>query len=70
LTARPPASGELSKLEAAMEQLDRAVARLESAGAGTERETEHKRLRDLVSQMATRVDNALAKIDLALKWES
>ena len=53
-----------------MEQLDRAVARLESAGAGTERETEHKRLRDLVTQMATRVDDALAKIDLALKWES
>jgi hypothetical protein len=61
----------MSRVEEAMTQLDRALARLEAAGGGTggraDRETEHRRLRDIAGQIAARVDNALARIDLALR---
>jgi hypothetical protein len=60
----------MSRVEEAMTQLDRAVARLEAAGGSTgraEREAEHRRLRDIAGQIAARVDNALARIDLALR---
>ena len=58
----------MSQLEEAMTQLDRAVARLEAAdGSRAEREAEHRRLRDIAGQIAARVDNALARIDLALR---
>jgi hypothetical protein len=59
----------MSKLEEAVTQLDHAVARLESAGNITERETEYQRLRELAAQIVARVDDAVAKIDLALKGE-
>jgi hypothetical protein len=59
----------MSKLEEAVRQLDHAVARLESAGNITERETEYQRLRELAAQIVARVDDAVAKIDLALKGE-
>jgi predicted nucleic acid-binding Zn-ribbon protein len=59
----------MSKLEEAVTQLDHAVARLESTGNITERETEHQRLRELAAQIVARVDDAVAKIDLALKGE-
>jgi hypothetical protein len=60
----------MSKLEAAVTQLDHAVARLEAADGGSDRaarEAEHRRLRDIAAQIAASVDNALAKIDLALR---
>jgi hypothetical protein len=53
-----------------MTRLDRAVARIEAASDSGEREAEHRRLRETLSQIATRVDNALARIDLALRGES
>ena len=63
----------MSRVEEAMTQLDRAVARLETAdvsGRPAEREAEeHRRLRDIAAQIAARVDNALARIDLALRGE-
>ena len=62
----------MSRLEEAMTQLDRVVARLEAAegsGGRAEREAEHRRLRDVAGQIAARVDNALARIDLALRGE-
>jgi hypothetical protein len=55
----------MSKLEEAVTRLDRAVGRLESAGNITERKMEYQRLREI----AARVDDAVAKIDLALKGE-
>jgi hypothetical protein len=58
----------MSRLEEAVTQLDRAVARLEAAGRA-EREAEHRRLRDIAGQLAARVDNALARVDLALRGE-
>jgi hypothetical protein len=59
----------MSKLEEAVTQLDHAVARLELAGNITERETEYQRLRELAAQIVARVDDAVARIDLALKGE-
>ena len=62
----------MSRVEEAMTQLDRAVARLEAADVSSraEREAEeHRRLRDIAGQIAARVDNALARIDLALRGE-
>ena len=60
----------MSRLEEAMTQLDRAVARLEAADGGrAAREAEHRRLRDIAGQIAARVDNALARVDLALRGE-
>jgi len=71
LTVPPPASvGRTSELEEAITRLDRAVARLEGASDSGEREVEHRRLRETLSQIATRVDNALARIDLVLRGES
>jgi hypothetical protein len=50
------------------------VARLEAADVSSrraEREAEeHRRLRDTAGQIVARVDNALARIDLALRGES
>jgi hypothetical protein len=60
----------MSELEEAMTRLDRAVARLEAASDSGEREAEHQRLRETLGQIAMRVDNALARIDLALRGES
>ena len=63
----------MNRLEEAVTQLDRAVARLEAADGGSrraEREAEHRRRRDIAGQIAGRVDNALARIDLALRGES
>ena len=60
----------MSRLEEAVTQLDRAVARLEAADGGSgraAREAEHRRLRDIAGQIAARVDNALARIDLPLR---
>jgi hypothetical protein len=59
----------MSKLEEAVTQLDHAVARLELAGNITERETEYQQLRELAAQIVARVDDAVARIDLALKGE-
>jgi hypothetical protein len=59
----------MSKLQEAVTRLDRAVARLESAGSGAERETESQRLREIAAQIVARVDDAVARIDLALKGE-
>ena len=63
----------MSRVEEAMTQLDRAVARLEATDVSSrraEREAEeHRRLRDIAGQIAARVDNALARIDLALRGE-
>jgi len=63
----------MNRLEEAVTRLDRAVARLEAAdgsGGRAEREAEHRRLRDIAGQIVGRVDNALARIDLALRGES
>jgi hypothetical protein len=59
----------MSKLEEAVTQLDHAVARLEAAGNITERETDYQRQRELAAQIVARVDDAVARIDLALKGE-
>jgi hypothetical protein len=60
----------MSELEGAMTRLDRAVARIEAASDSGEREAERRRLRETLGQIATRVDSALARIDLALRGES
>ena len=60
----------MSRVEEAMTQLDRAMARLEAAegsGRRAEREAEHRRLRDIAGQIAARVDNAPAWVDLPLR---
>jgi hypothetical protein len=60
----------MSRVDEAMTQLDRAVAGLEAAGGSSgcaEREAEQRRLRDIAGQIAARVDNAFARIDLALR---
>jgi hypothetical protein len=62
----------MSQLESAMVRLDHAVARLETVAGNSgraEREAEHRRLRDIAARLAGRVDNALARIDLALRGE-
>jgi exonuclease VII small subunit len=59
----------MSKLEEAVTQLEHAVARLEAAGNITERETNYQRQRELAAQIVARVDDAVARIDLALKGE-
>ena len=59
----------MNKLEEAVTQLDHAVARLEAAGNIAERETDYQRLRELAAQIVARVDDAVARIDLALKGE-
>jgi exonuclease VII small subunit len=59
----------MSKLEEAVTQLEHAVARLEAAGNITERETDYQRQRELAAQIVARVDDAVARIDLALKGE-
>jgi exonuclease VII small subunit len=59
----------MSKLEEAVTQLEHAVARLEAAGNITERETDYQRQRELAAQIFARVDDAVARIDLALKGE-
>ena len=70
MTASPPASeGKMSKLEEAVTRLDRAVAWLEAAGRDTERETDYHRLQEIAAQIVARVDDAVARIDLALKGE-
>jgi hypothetical protein len=59
----------MSKLEEAVTQLEHAVARLGAAGNITERETDYQRQRELAAQIVARVDDAVARIDLALKGE-
>jgi hypothetical protein len=59
----------MSELEEAMTRLDRAVARLDGADGRSGR-TERERLREIAGQIAARIDNTLARIDLALRGES
>jgi chromosome segregation ATPase len=68
----------MTRLEEALERLERAVARLEAAHAAAahasppiaERlaatEAENRRLREAASEIAARVDNALARVGEAL----
>jgi hypothetical protein len=60
----------MNRLEEAMARLDRAVARLEATRDGGAGGAEHRRLREVVGQIAARVDDALARIELALREES
>jgi hypothetical protein len=74
----------MTRLEEALERLERAVARLEAAHnldtagmAGppiakrlAEAEAENRRLRDAASEIAARVDNALATVGRALEGEA
>ena len=62
----------MSKLDNAVARLEHAATRLEAAERNLCRaqpETEHRELREIAGQIAARVDNALARIDLALREE-
>jgi hypothetical protein len=62
----------MSKLDNAVARLEHAARRLEAAERNFCRarpETEHRALREIAGQIAARVDNALARIDLALREE-
>jgi phage shock protein A len=64
----------MSRLEEALERLERAVARLEAAcragAGGAESEADNRRLREAVDEIATHVDQALAKVGQVLKGEA
>jgi hypothetical protein len=62
----------VSNLDEAIIRLERAVARLEIAdndGGRVRREPEQPGLREFADAIAARIDNALARIDLALGGE-
>jgi len=54
----------MAELEAAIERLERAVARLEAArgGAGRSREADDARRNEIAREAAARVDRALGRI--------
>jgi hypothetical protein len=67
----------MSRLDEALERLERAVARLEVAGGGeraavrraAKAEAEARRLREAAGDIAARVDGTLARIGRALGGE-
>jgi DNA-binding FrmR family transcriptional regulator len=62
----------MSALDDALARLQRAAGRLEAAERSCHRNTpqaEHQ-LREIARQIAARVDDALARIDLALRGEN
>ena len=58
----------MDKLEDALARLEQAVARLEAASAISERtgDNDNPQLRAIAEQIASRVDDALARIDRVL----
>jgi len=62
----------MSKLDDALAGLEQAVRRLEAAERGLGRtgpQMEQQQLREIATQIAARIDSALARIDLALGGE-
>jgi hypothetical protein len=66
----------MTRLEEALDRLERAVTRIEAALGSpqarrlAESEAENRRLRDAAGEIAARVDSALARLDRALEEEA